>query len=42
MKEVVKRNDELRYNPMGIGVIRESKRDDPTPVSDADCKNIKF
>jgi len=42
MKEVVSRDDELRYNPMGIGVIRESVRDDPTPISDADCKKIQF
>lgn len=41
-KQVVKRNDELKYNPLGQGIIREEVRDDPTVVPLAECKKISI
>lgn len=39
-KQVVKRSDELKYNPLGQGIIRETERDDPTPIPEAECRKL--
>ena len=39
-KQVIKRNDELKYNPLGQGIIRETVSDDPTVISAAECKKL--
>lgn len=41
-KQVVKRNDELKYNPLGQGIIRETMRDDPTVIPVAECKKYSL
>lgn len=40
MKEIVNKRDELRYNPLGQEIIRSSIRDDPTKVSDQECRSL--
>ncbi|WKB50510.1 VirB8/TrbF family protein [Eleftheria terrae] len=36
-EKIVARRAELRYNPIGIEIDRESVRDDPTPVNIKEC-----
>lgn len=38
--QIVDKTDELRYNPLGMGMIRDTMRDDPTPISDAECRKL--
>lgn len=38
--EVVNKREELRYNPLGQEIIRSTIRDDPTKVTDQECKTI--
>lgn len=39
-EEILNKRDDLRYNPLGMEVIRSTIRDDPTAVSDQDCKKL--
>lgn len=40
MAEVVNRRDELRYNPLGMEVIRSDPRNDPTPINIDACLKL--
>jgi hypothetical protein len=40
MAEIVNKREELRYNPLGQEIIRSTIRDDPTKVSDQECRTI--
>jgi hypothetical protein len=39
-EEIIKKRDELRYNPLGQEIIRSSIRDDPTVVPLPECKKL--
>lgn len=39
-EDILNRRDDLRYNPLGMEVIRSTIRDDPTVVSEQDCKKL--
>lgn len=39
-EEILNRRDELRYNPLGQEIIRSTIRDDPTVVSEQECKKL--
>lgn len=39
-EEIVTKREELRYNPLGQEVIRSTIRDDPTIVTEKECRNL--
>lgn len=36
-EDVVSKRDQLRFNPLGMEILREDVKDDPTPVNIDDC-----
>lgn len=36
-EDVVSKRDQLRFNPLGMEILREDVKDDPTPVNITDC-----
>lgn len=38
--EIVSKREELRYNPLGQEIIRSTIKDDPTTVTDAECRKL--
>jgi len=40
MQDIVSKKNELRYNPLGQEVIRSTMRDDPTKVTEQECRSL--
>lgn len=38
--QIVDKTDQLRYNPLGMGIIRDTIRDDPTVITDQECRKL--
>jgi hypothetical protein len=42
MEQIVNRREELKYNPLGMEIIRDSIRDDPSPLSVEACAKRSY
>lgn len=38
--DIVKQSENLRYNPLGQGIVRDDIRNDPTPITEQECRKL--